>query len=116
MFAAASATTACEELVEAVADLRYSRQALAGETTIARQSDGLIASPDNLIRIQGLLDFAQDVNRGAGLGVSLKYCRPICTRRPITVAFVWRMVYTVLGWTLTPIVVVGVLARQGIRK
>eukprot|EP01043_Picozoa_sp_COSAG02_P006326 COSAG02_NODE_179_length_31090_cov_49.813785_17_plen_507_part_00 len=112
MFAAASATTACDELVEAVADLRCRRQALAGEATIAREFDGQIASPDNLIRIQGLLHFAQDVNRGAGLGVSLKYCRPLCTRRPITVAFVWRMVFTVLGLMLIPIVVVGVLARQ----
>ncbi len=127
MFAAASTTTACEELVEAVAALRYSSPAPSRGATTARETDAggdaalnladrhkhvEIASPDNLIRIQGLLDFAKDVNRAAGLGVTLKYCRPFRTRRPITVSFLWRMAFAVGGGTLALSATVTTLIRH----
>lgn len=126
MFAGASTTTACEELVEAVAALRHSRKtptalsaretAAAGATAaaaprLAKDEAMAIASPDNLIRIQGLLRFAQDVNRGAGLGLQLKLCRPLYGRRPITVSFVWRLVFTVAGVMLSLLAIVLVLIR-----
>ena len=122
MFAGASTTTACEELVEAVAALRHSscrlsategrRPAAAAAQRLAKQhKDVAIASTDNLIRIQGLLNFAQDVNRAAGLGLQLKLCRPLCGRRPITVSFVWRLVLTVVGVMLALLASVGVVIR-----
>ena len=131
MFAGASTTTACEELVEAVAALRHSscrlgastegrlsastegrRPAAAAAQRLAKQhKDVAIASTDNLIRIQGLLNLAQDVNRAAGLGLQLKLCRPLCGRRPITVSFVWRLVLTVVGVMLALLASVGVVIR-----
>jgi hypothetical protein len=130
MFAGASTTTACEELVEAVAALRHSSRRLSASTEgrlsategrrpaaaaaqrLAKQhKDVAIASTDNLIRIQGLLNFAQDVNRAAGLGLQLKLCRPLCGRRPITVSFVWRLVLTVVGVMLALLASVGVVIR-----
>lgn len=106
LFAAASATTACDELVEAVAALRNARQPLpplanaASEFGYQNSHQNLaikMASPSNLIRITGLLHFAKDVNRTAGLGVLLQPLGPLCGRRLITVRFVWHMVAYVAG-------------------
>ena len=124
LFAAASTTTACEELVEAVAALRYSRQAPSPGTTtgaaggiapdlVGQHKNVKIADPDNLIRIQGLLNFAMDVNRGDGLGLSIRYCRPFRARRPITISFVWRMAFAVGGGMLLLLTLVSVLIQHG---
>lgn len=50
--------------------------------------------------LAGLLHFAKDVNRGVGLGLSIKSFASLCSRRPITVRFVWQMVFTIAGVVL----------------
>eukprot|EP01046_Picozoa_sp_COSAG06_P052577 COSAG06_NODE_8866_length_2046_cov_3.000514_2_plen_70_part_00 len=60
-----------------------------------------LASPNDLVRITGLLHFAQDVNRTAGLGFLL-------LRRLITVRFVWKLVGWVAAMMLALFVVVFV--------
>ena len=93
LFASASTTTACEELLEAVAALRNTRQIGAAPGAPAQEQSGTsMASPNNLIRITGLLHFAHDVNRTAGLGLSIKSFGPLCGRRLVTVRFVWQLV------------------------
>ena len=107
LFAAASTTTACKELLEAVANLRNTIQRTAGPRP--RKS---LASPENLIRITGLLHFAEDVNRAAGLGLSIKSFAPLCGRRPITVHFVWQMVLTIAGVVVGLYVALSVVCRR----
>jgi hypothetical protein len=129
LFAGASATTACDELVEAVAALRNSRNNAVlhhhrrhapvgnGEPTVAAAAAAAagagavikMAAPENLIRITGLMHFAQDVNRGAGLGFLLQPFGALCNRRLVRVRFVWQMVACVGGGMAALFVVVHVV-------
>lgn len=75
----------CDELQEAIAALRHKHH-------VGRQSrgnHGRIASPSNLIRIEGLLHFAADVNCGAGLGFLVQ--SKLCGTGIITTKLVWRL-------------------------
>eukprot|EP01046_Picozoa_sp_COSAG06_P034957 COSAG06_NODE_3708_length_4993_cov_33.759297_3_plen_599_part_00 len=124
LFAGASATIACDELVEAVAALRTSTNAAVlhrhrhasvgnGEPTVAAGAGAgaviKMASPENLVRITGLMHFSQDVNRGAGVGFLLQPFGALCNRRLVTVRFVWQIVACVGGGMAALFVVVHVV-------
>ena len=64
-------TTACDELVESIRALRNLPEA-AGENGVTTQEtaggNGRLRPHNDLIRIDGLLQYAADLNGGEGLG------------------------------------------------
>jgi len=64
-----------------------------------------LPSPENLVRIRGLVHFSQDVNRTAGLGF-------VQRRRLITLAYVWKMIGRVSGLMIALFVVVHVVVTN----
>lgn len=85
LFAGASTTAVCDELIEAVAALRHNYR--VGRLPVDERH---LAAPANLIRVHGLLQFAADVNLGAGLGFLVQ--SRLCGRHLVTTRLVWRLV------------------------
>ena len=75
----------CDELQESIAALRNNHRV----SRLSTGNQSRLASPSNLIKIQGLLHFAADVNYGAGLGYIVQ--NGLCGRRVITTRLVWRL-------------------------
>ena len=98
LFAGASTTTVCQELLEAIAALRQSRRSHA---------HCKLASPSNMIRIEGLLHFAAEVNCGAGLGFIVQ--NEMCGRHLVTSGLVRRLCVGLAALIATVYVVLHVV-------
>lgn len=66
MFGPADVTVACDELLEAVRSLRMKT---------GGRDKGLLAEPASLVRVEGIAHFADELNRGQGLGFCFRKTR-----------------------------------------
>jgi len=77
LFVGASTSSACGGLIDAISDLRYEeaitepRQGGGGGSRSTRRTTQC-ANPENLIRINGILQYASELNTSQGMGFTLR--------------------------------------------
>ena len=83
LFAPAAMTTACDELMDSIKELR---PALLATSTEAGEQQGLRPAEDR-VRIDALIHFASELNKGVGLAFTLRGKR--VDAGSVTSALVW---------------------------